>query len=452
MRHSRLPVGLAVLLVVWLAPPLSKHNGIALAQIRGSKILRQHLFCGDAGQTCCKTPEDRAGVVFCNAGLGCDIAANRCVADCGGDGQVCCDGPDTFAPRTGSSPASGLYCPNGVLSCVVRKPMCVTGACDVSTHRCIICGQRAGDACCPPDAQSAVATCKVPWTHCGYSSDSQNNGVCKNCGRAGEPPCPAGRSGGCDDGLRAFEQVCQVCGRYGQRPCLDGCSEGAPSIRIGNGTPIDDSERRCVRCGDLGQPTCTGNVCINGQPFLGLCASSLTCASYALAAAKAYATNTSANCGLVGSRWNPSVQFHARMCRDLTPQQQQQETAARDRYMARCSDCRPFAQLMTVCRQRNSSRSYRELYMEEFEACFRRDQRSVASEMSSRHKLADWCSSPPPPGQQLPGQQPPSSGTKCCVICVPNPSFPPGGGYGSGIPPGGGTNCTPGYSCGPQCP
>src|SRR5206468_4027234 len=114
--------------------------------------------------------------------LGCDITTNRCVASCGGPGQPCCDGPDTVASRGGASPTVGFG--------RRLKPMCVTGACGIGTHRCFTCGQLDGLACCPPDEQNAVSTCRAEGLYCKtWTADPRDKGVCTVCGHVGESPC-----------------------------------------------------------------------------------------------------------------------------------------------------------------------------------------------------------------------------------------------------------------------
>lgn len=448
MRHSGPVVRRAgfLLLLLFFAPFLSVLPNASLAQqYPGRWATQLSSFCGNAGKACCKPPpNDHVGAPFCNAGLCCDIAANRCVAACGGDGQACCDGPDTLAPRSGASPSSAsLYCPDGTASCVPRKPMCVTGACEVGSHRCKTCGQGTGVSCCPPDAQSAVGTCKAPGTYCSFNSDSLVDGVCASCGRAGEPPCPA-RGGSCDAGLTPGTAVCEPCGKLGQQLCLEGCSEGAPSIPL-----LEGQQRLCVACGGLGQPPCRGNVCADGQPFHGLCANSAACASYALTAAKANARNVSSACGLMGTRWISDTQYHVRLCRDVSPEWLEQENAARESYLARCPDCKPYAELEVRCSAPTISTPVSVRYMKAFDSCVGRYPPSVASEMSSRGSAANPCSPPARSSPSTPGTPPSRVG--CCIVCVPNSLFPPLPVGGGGFPPGG-SSCTPMYQCGPQCP
>src|SRR5262245_64002690 len=101
--------------------------GVATAQpsdrITGTSRPNRVPTCGLSAQPCCTERRgDGTLVRSCGAGLGCDVAANRCTSPCGGAGQPCCDGPDTFAPTATSSPSSGLYCVGG--QCISRKPMC----------------------------------------------------------------------------------------------------------------------------------------------------------------------------------------------------------------------------------------------------------------------------------------------------------------------------------------
>lgn len=416
-------------------------------------------FCGAAGQHCCQQPRDtagnRLGPPFCKAGLGCDIAANRCVSPCGGDGQACCDGPDTYAPNAGASPTSPLYCPDGPASCVTRKPMCSTGACSTTTHQCRTCGQVVGDFCCPPDAQSAVASCKIAGAFCSFHTDSLFSGTCVGCGKAGQPPCPD-HGGSCEPGLRPGASVCEPCGKLGQQTCLDGCSEGAPNVPL-LVDPIPMPMRYCVPCGLFGGPPCQGNMCHHGEGFDGMCATSAACASYALAAAKANLKNERMNCGLVGAAWSSDPGHHVRLCRFEDPPGLGRETATRARFLERCGDCSLYAKLLESCRRSNDGQAVAR-YMADFAACVERSPASVADELDRRQGAAR-C--PAPPAQGPPSTQPTPPSDGCCVKCVPNgtslpgvpPGFPPGG---PGVPPGapaGGTGCTQMRVCPPaQCP
>jgi len=77
-----------------------------------------------------------------------------------------------------------MYCTNE--SCVVRKQMCGTGSCSATTHRCSSCGQKTGDACCPPDAQQVTSSCKIAGTFCQAADRHSPGGTCVACG-AGRP-------------------------------------------------------------------------------------------------------------------------------------------------------------------------------------------------------------------------------------------------------------------------
>jgi hypothetical protein len=205
-------------------------------------------LCGSAGQRCCEDfgPNGKVtGLRNCNAGLGCDISANRCVAACGGAGQPCCDGPDTLAPRGGASPVSGPGRP--------LRPMCATGGCTTDTHRCVTCGQHDGDACCLPNAQSAVSTCPGPGLACATTQPNPfSGGVCQECGHRGELPCPGER---CDEGLVASNELCVICGHQGELSCPRGRS------CIGD---LVDFDGICLNCGHIGQLACGTAFCAEG--------------------------------------------------------------------------------------------------------------------------------------------------------------------------------------------
>lgn len=190
-------------------------------------------ICGGAGQACCVDPGNPS---HCGVGLGCDLASNRCVAPCGGNGQACCSGPDSYAGFGNKNPTSPMYCANdavGELVCSPRKQMCSSGSCDISTQRCLACGQKAGDACCPPDAQQATSSCKQKTLLCQTANPFQAGGTCINCGQLNGPPCPGDE---CSAGLSVDHGVCVACGKIGQPTCDGSCHEGGP----------DDAGLRCV--------------------------------------------------------------------------------------------------------------------------------------------------------------------------------------------------------------
>jgi hypothetical protein len=229
-----------------------------------SPEIRPRLFplsCNDLGNACCH-PLNGVGDPWCEViGGGCDVVANRCVKPCGGPGQVCCDGSDTFASHAGASPEPGCLLVHG--ECTSRTNMCLTGVCSIGTHRCgAACGQAIGAACCPPDAQLGVASCRAPRTYCKFSQDTYSDGVCLSCGRAGDPPCASGPR--CDAGLSTGPGGCRACGKASQVPCdgdcaegfcYNGCSDGLAPLNTNSGQAV------CIPCGDFGQPGCTGNVC-----------------------------------------------------------------------------------------------------------------------------------------------------------------------------------------------
>jgi hypothetical protein len=424
MERLRLPARRAWILMAAIAALAAAFPDSAAAQPPLNPGQIPSSFCGAAGQTCCQQPRDssgtRLGPPFCKAGLGCDIAANRCVSPCGGDGQVCCDGPDTYAPNAGASPTSPLYCPDGPASCVTRKPMCSAGACSVTTHQCRTCGQVEGDFCCPPDAQSAVASCRIAGTFCSFHNDSLFSGTCVACGKAGQPPCPD-HGGSCEPGLRPGASVCEPCGKLGQQTCLDGCTEGAPSIPL-LVEPGPMPPRMCVACGLLGQPPCQGNVCREGQAFSGVCATSAACAAYALDAARANLKNESTRCGLVGARWVSDVGHHVRGCRFEGPPWRDQETTARTRLLARCDDCKEYAQLLGSCRLMKGQTG--RFYMEDFTACVEQSPASIAEELV-RRRGHNPCGPSPVPTPTSPPT--PNAGNGCCWRCLSNGGFPLGG-------------------------
>ena len=242
-------------------------------------------LCGAPGQSCCTWP-NATGTLdprHCNAGAGCDIATNTCVAPCGGGGEVCCDGPDTYAPQGDRSP-TGLYCANG--ECTARKQMCTSGACTRETRRCNdTCGKSAGAACCPPDAGIAVASCKAEGLICAFNETDMGSGTCVHCGEQGQPSCPGGQCKA-SSGVRTMERngICVACGYVGGPKCPDGrkCDAGAPDPHgplcipgggqdqpclegrfCGYDGMFCDSSNVCRLCGAPGQPCCPN------QPLLG---------------------------------------------------------------------------------------------------------------------------------------------------------------------------------------
>ena len=257
---------------------------------RGPDVsLYRPAVCGVPGQACCRWPNALEGIDarHCNAGAGCDIATDTCVAPCGAAGQVCCDGPDTYAPQGNRSPTGGLYCQGA--DCVPRKQMCAAGACPIATRRCDeTCGKTEGGACCAPDAGIAVASCKSPEFVCDFSDTSLDSGTCVRCGGMGAPACPGGNCNPVPPGqMRTVERngVCVACGYVGLPECASGrrCDAGsAPDPRSdlcsaagGTDQPcmedgfcgydgmFCDQSRTCRVCGSPGQPCCPD------QPLLG---------------------------------------------------------------------------------------------------------------------------------------------------------------------------------------
>ena len=149
--------------------------------------------CGDKGQSCCDQYRGPSGGVIgprhCNAGLGCNAATNRCESACGKAGNVCCDGPDTVVV------SGGVYqppnAPKGAF--VPKRAMCQASSCDRATNRCRAdCGQRAGDACCPPQPTVGIATCQGAGLTCqspGTPGFKPSMGIGITRGGICVPPC-----------------------------------------------------------------------------------------------------------------------------------------------------------------------------------------------------------------------------------------------------------------------
>jgi hypothetical protein len=201
--------------------------------------------CGDLGGRCCRPPSSVSipglgPLVSCDRGMGCDVAADRCVQPCGGEGQVCCDGPETRALKWTDEGA--VFSPDAPPGLAPLREMCDRGGCDRPTHRCFACGTTAGAACCPPDAAQATARC-VGDRHleCEFDAGSTVSGTCIACGAQGKPPC----FWGCDPGLDLRRGLCDLCGADGQPPCDRGCDKG---LEIADGL--------CRHCGLRGQIPC----------------------------------------------------------------------------------------------------------------------------------------------------------------------------------------------------
>ena len=194
-------------------------------------------LCGGQGQACCV---DKGNPLhYCGVGLGCDMASNRCVSPCGSIGQACCVGPETFAPTGNKCPTGAVITSDG--SCLPRKQLCEGGACDPGSQRCFACGEKEGDACCPPDAQQATASCgrftpesqvsrlermvKIPQPklYCQSSNLFKPGGTCVSCGSLNIPPCP---DGSCKEGLGELGGYCVPCGHIEQPSCNGRCLEG----------------------------------------------------------------------------------------------------------------------------------------------------------------------------------------------------------------------------------
>jgi hypothetical protein len=261
--------------------------------------------CGGLGDSCCWAPIQNlpayGPLVSCDIGLGCDIAANKCVANCGGPGQVCCDGPETRALKWTAD--GKVYSPTSPF----LVNMCGQGACDKQSHTCFTCGMNDGDPCCPPDASQATAFCRGANLTCQYDpvglytsgtclacgiKDRRpcdwgcqpglgiHNGFCDICGGDTEPPC----DNGCNSGLGLLKGLCSQCGRAGQVPCDNGCTgflrprNGVCAVCGGGGQPPCDTGCNagttlmngvCTLCGGNGQVPCatgcnTGTVLIHG--------------------------------------------------------------------------------------------------------------------------------------------------------------------------------------------
>ena len=402
-------VGWAMVLLAFLGV-----HGVATAQPkdRAAEISRPRRLptCGLEAQPCC-TDRRGDGVIIssCGAGLGCDVAANRCSSSCGGAGQPCCDGPDTYAPTAQASPSSGLYCAGG--QCVSRKPMCSRGACGVANHRCTECGQTAGGACCPPDAQTAVPFCPAEDLFCQGST-------CARCGHLGEPPCPGGFCR--DPKLAAGPKACEPCGHLGQLACsAGGCAEGERNF------------------------------------FEGRCVESAYCDRYARWAVWAVDSNATQPCYQSGDRWRGDYQAHYQWCRSVSRERAEAEQNERRKTMGKCFFCRSYA---TTAREayavalkncRFSGVRWSDNFEDHYRWCMDMPEERATSEQNARAQQLDRCLHPPPGGSSPPGSPPPnqSCSYQCCYTpCAGVPQPPPP--QQPGTPPG---SCVPGTVCGPQC-
>lgn len=254
LSHTAKVIGIATAFVVavgiaWLTPLRDRIFRDRINVASGSVV------CGEPGQKCCKWPSSRPGFDprYCGVGTGCNIATNTCVAPCGSGGQVCCDGPDTYAPQADRSPTSPMYCADG--NCASRKQMCDSGSCTREARRCNDwCGKTAGAACCPPDADIAVASCKARDLICDFAQGMET-GTCVLCGDQGQPPCP-GTECSASGGVRTMESggICIACGVVGLPKC--------PSAREcdGNGAP-DPHGPNCIPGGGKDQPCLEGRFC-----------------------------------------------------------------------------------------------------------------------------------------------------------------------------------------------
>lgn len=173
----------------------------------GILVPPERVFCGTQGGRCCDVYRSPSGGVIgpshCNEGLGCNVATNKCESPCGNPGQVCCDGPETVAPQGGAlyRDSSGSF--------VSRKPMCEASSCDRTKRRCVTdCGKNAGDACCGPQPQLAVASCINPSLACQFADNTWEQGTCQTCGVLGQISC-AGHH--CSEGLEEDRNGRCVC-------------------------------------------------------------------------------------------------------------------------------------------------------------------------------------------------------------------------------------------------
>lgn len=248
-----------------------------------TRLDRLNLFfrCGALGEDCCHAPIQNVSafgpLVSCNEGLGCDIATNKCVSTCGGPGQVCCDGPETRAPKWTAD--GKIYSPNSFN----MREMCNEGVCDKQTHRCITCGTKDGDPCCPPDAAQATARCFGASLSCEFDPQGfYESGICRACGKKGRSPC----DWGCDPGLGLRKGLCDICGGNLQPPCDNGCNSGLGLLQglcrqCGNAgqTPCDNGCRGglkiknglCTACGAGGQPPCDSGCDLGTREINGVC-------------------------------------------------------------------------------------------------------------------------------------------------------------------------------------
>lgn len=194
----------------------------------------------------------------CASHAGCNQATDICEA-CGQPGQACCDGPRTCASGTCFSTVN----PNDPTDNV----MCIWSSCDAATHRCgSICGNNAGDDCCPPDAANAWPICRGDHLTCQYSSNTNNGvpvgGKCIPCGAANQPSC----QGSCYDpwsNYNASTNRCDECGYQGEDICKAFAGNGCHSDRLNP----DPKTGKCMPCGFFGGPACQfGAACY--PPFV----------------------------------------------------------------------------------------------------------------------------------------------------------------------------------------
>jgi hypothetical protein len=111
-----------------------------------------------------------------------------------------------------------------------------------------------GVACCPPDAEIAVASCKASDLICAFGDAGMTGGTCVHCGEQGEPACPGGECR-VSAGVRTIERdgLCVACGYVGGPQCTVGrrCDGGSP----------DPFGPNCLPGGGLNQPCLEGGFC-----------------------------------------------------------------------------------------------------------------------------------------------------------------------------------------------
>ena len=241
---------LVLLLCVWPQPGLAQVRTLPPSSL---PPIEAAIPCGEPGQACCRwmgAPLNAVNPVHCNAGAGCDITTNLCVAPCGGGSQVCCDGPDTRAIQW--KPNGRMLQPSGPLV----RDMCEDGIC-VESRRCdVTCGRTAGAPCCPPDVAIASATCKLRNLICAHDPNTFQSGTCLACGDEGQPPCDFDGCRFSPGSVRTVERngVCVACGLPGTPKC-------SGLRKCGPGAAPDPRRDQCVIAGGKDEPCLEGGFC-----------------------------------------------------------------------------------------------------------------------------------------------------------------------------------------------